>query len=153
MPGPLPKPAHKAQGHREHRELQVLPAILGITAPPPTGILKKTADRWAAFWDSPVARAADPITDLPAIARLFQAYDELERVGPAFRKARIVEGSTGQPTLNPLAKYIATLTTEITALEDRFGLTPKSRLALGIAIGQAKASLNDLITAVAYDDE
>lgn len=154
MPGPLPKPAHKAQGHRPHAALQILPAsaIADKAPPPPAGLLKKTAEQWAAFWMSPVASAADPITDLPAIARLFTAYDELERVGPVFRKQRIVEGSTGQPTLNPLSKYIAQLTTEIVALEDRFGLTPKSRLALGIAIGQAKASLNDLITAVEYDD-
>jgi phage terminase small subunit len=119
---------------------------------PPAGLLKATGARWATFWTSPVAAAADPVTDLPAVERLFRAYDEVERAGRAFRKQRIVPGSTGQPTLNPLGRYIAQLTSEITALEDRLGLTPKARLALGIQMGEARRTLDDLIAQAGYDD-
>jgi phage terminase small subunit len=153
MPGPAPKPEHKRQGHRTRPSLAVVPPSPAVDVPsPPSGLLKVTTGRWEAFWSSPVASAADPVSDLPAIERLFRAYDEVERAGRAFRKQRIVPGSTGQPTLNPLGKYIAQLTTEITGLEDRLGLTPKARLALGIQLGEARRSLNDLINEVGYDD-
>jgi P27 family predicted phage terminase small subunit len=133
-------------------------ALLPSSAAPdvpaaPSGLLAVTQARWAAYWGSPVAAAADPVTDLAAVERLFIAYDELTRAGRAFRKQRVVEGSMGQPTLNPLNRYIAQLTTEIMQLEDRLGLTPKARLALGIQLGEARRSLNDLISESGYDDD
>jgi P27 family predicted phage terminase small subunit len=153
MPGPAPKPEHLRQGHRKRPALTVSGPSVPVDVPaPPSGLLKVTSARWDAFWRSPVAAAADPVTDLPAVERLFRAYDEVERAGRAFRKGRIVQGSTGQPVLNPLSRYIAQLTSEITGLEDRLGLTPKARLALGIQMGEARRSLNDLIQEAGYDD-
>ena len=60
------------------------------------------------------------------------------------RKARLVEGSQGQPRINPLFTTIATMDAEIRQLEDRFGLSPRARLALGIQLGEAHRSLADL---------
>ena len=153
MPGPVPKLPEKRQRRNKRPEVRVLPFVGSAPPAPPSGLLKATVARWEAYWASPVAAAADRVTDLPALERLFRSYDEVERAGRAFRRERIVAGSTGQPTLNPLGRYIAQLTTEITGLEDRLGLTPKARLALGIQLGEARRSLNDLISEVGYDDD
>ncbi len=55
----------------------------------------------------------------------------------AFRRERFVTGSQGQPVLNPLAGYIATLEAAISRAEAEFGLGPLSRMRLGIATGEA----------------
>lgn len=68
------------------------------------------------------------------------------------RKDRLVPGSMGQLTLNPLLKYAESLQKEIRALEDRFGMSPKARMALGIAFGEAARSLSDLNRMLEYDD-
>ena len=46
--------------------------------------------------------------------------------------------------INPLYSAMLKLDAEIRQLEDRIGMNPKSRVALGISIGQAKKSLADL---------
>jgi P27 family predicted phage terminase small subunit len=152
MPGPLPK--HPDRRHRRNvRDVRVLPLEVSQAAPPaPTGLLKSTIARWEAYWRSPVAAAADPVTDLPLIERYFRALDELERCGRVFRKARVTAGSQGQIVLHPLARYLSQLSSELMALEDRLGLSPKSRAQLGMAIAEAQKTLGDL-AAIGYDDE
>lgn len=99
-----------------------------------------------------MAAAVDTSSDLPALHRLFGLYEERERAFRGMRRRRIVAGSTGQPSLNPLAKYLAYLDDGIRALEDRFGLTPMARLKLGIAVGEARRSLEELNLAIADED-
>ena len=142
-----------AVGHRDHQVLTLSRPSLPSVPPAPNGLLKSTELRWAAYWSSPVSSAADPVTDRPALERLFQCYDEHDRVGRAFRKQRTTEGRDGGERVNPLLTYLRYLGVEITKLEDRFGLTPRSRLALGVTLGAAKRSLSDLITEVGYDDD
>lgn len=61
-------------------------------------------------------------------------------------------GSTGQLALHPLYKHVSTLDEKITALEDRFGLTPLARLKLGAQLGDAAKSLDQLNRALTEDD-
>jgi len=105
--------------------------------------LKVTRGRWDAFAASPAAGFVEA-SDLPALTRLFGHYDELERSLRAFRKERFVEGYNGQPRLNPISKYVTELEGSIRQLEDRFGLTPKARLQLGMEFGTARRSLREL---------
>ncbi|MGI9043503.1 MAG: P27 family phage terminase small subunit [Gemmatimonadaceae bacterium] len=142
-----------AVGHRDHQVLTLSRPSLPSVPPAPVGLLKATEAKWEAYWLSPVSSAADPVTDRPALERLFQCYDEHQRVGQAFRKQRTVDSRDGGERVNPLLSYLRYLSLEITKLEDRFGLTPRSRLALGVTLGQAKRSLSDLITEVGYDDD
>ena len=53
-------------------------------------------------------------------------------------------GSTGNWALQPRLRLEERLSREIMAYEDRFGMTPLSRMRLGIAIGQAAESLDGL---------
>jgi P27 family predicted phage terminase small subunit len=110
----------------------------------PKDWLKVTKKRWEAFWGSEVAGAVDPATDSGALTRLFGFYDEVERATRAVREQRFVEGSRGQARLNPAAKYVVELETAVRALEDRFGMTPRARLQLGIDFATAQRSLAKL---------
>ena len=60
------------------------------------------------------------------------------------RKDRLVVGSQGQAVLNPLYSAMLKIDAEIRQLEDRLGMNPKSRISLGIQLGQMKKTLADL---------
>jgi P27 family predicted phage terminase small subunit len=99
---------------------------------------------WKTLWSTPMAQTFDRVTDLPALTRLFQLKDDRERIYRAVRKKWLVKGSVGQIVVNPLVKQIREMDTEIRQLEDRFGLTPMSRLKLGVQFGEAHRSLDAL---------
>jgi P27 family predicted phage terminase small subunit len=110
----------------------------------PREFLVQTRRVWEAFWGSELAQAVDAATDAHALRRLFSLFDERERAYRAFREKRLVRGSQGQLVLNPLWRHAAVMDSEIRQLEDRFGLTPRARLALGITLGEAQKSLEDM---------
>ncbi len=142
MPGPIPKPDDRRQRQNTRPELPT--TAPGPAPDPPAGLLKTTRDQWETYWRSSLARYVDQDTDRPAIERLFTLYDERERALQGYRKSRLVKGSQGQPVLNPLARLMSTLDSEIRQLEDRLGLNPKARATLGITFGEAARSLADL---------
>jgi P27 family predicted phage terminase small subunit len=103
-----------------------------------------TVERWHFFWESKLARNVEP-SDEGALRRLFRLYDEIERMWDAVEETgRVVEGSQGQPRPNPLFKQIETFQAEARQLEDRFGLSPMSRLKLGVQFADAHLSLSAL---------
>ena len=111
----------------------------------PAGLLKTTRNRWDAYWASPVAKLADPVSDLPALERLFRLYDDLERSHQSVRKAgHMVEGSQGQAVMNPLLRHMQTVMAEVRQLEDRFGLSPRARLGLNLTLGATAKTIADL---------
>ena len=55
--------------------------------------------------------------------------------------------------MNPAARELATLDGRLLALEDRFGITPLARMKLGIAIGEAARSLEDLNAEFEEDED
>lgn len=153
MPGPTPKPPSQRQRRNRPKDMRVIPGGLANreVPPPPDGLLKQTRETWDRYWRSDIAQLAEPDTDLEALERLFSLYDERRRAYRSFRKERFVEGSKGQRVLNPLGRLISDLDKEIRMLEDRFGLTPKSRLALGISFGEMTKSMSDLNRELAED--
>ena len=132
------KPVALAQGHRA-RTVAPLRIVSGVAdqPEPPRGLLKRSRDHWEAFWASDVARAVDPLADAQRLERWITQVDEWNRGMAAFRRERFVLGSQGQPVLNPLAAYLAKLETAIASSECEFGMTPLSRMRLGIATGEA----------------
>lgn len=137
--GRLPKPVGTAQGHRRHRSAALTKADRQRRIPrPPTGLLQINKKRWRAYWESNLAKAADRAVDLPRIERWIGVLDEYDRLNEVFKQTRLVKGSTGQPTLNPLAGYLISLLAELRAAETELGMTPLARQRLGIAYGQAR---------------
>ena len=147
---------------RDHNPKQLLDAVGGqLVAPeehpePPDGLLQETLDRWTAFWDSPVAALIDRTSDLPALHRLFELYDDATRYRMQIREAAMVRGSKGQWVRNPFVKDLKDTNSAILALEDRFGLSPRARLSLNLSlVGAAKtyADLNENLGVGDYDDD
>ena len=75
--------------------------------------------------------------------RLATLIDERERI---LNKQRKIVWSLiqGQAVLNPLYSAMLKIDAEIRQLEDRLGMNPKSRISLGIQLGQMKKTLADL---------
>ncbi|MER5912329.1 P27 family phage terminase small subunit [Streptomyces sp. NPDC001982] len=146
--GPTPKDPDRRQRRNAAQDLAVVAeAAVDLPEPPnpPAGLLKRTRERWAEYWASPVARLADPVSDLPALERLFVLYDDLERSNATVkRRGHMVTGSQGQAVLNPLLRHIQVTQGEVRQLEDRFGLSPRARLSLNVTLGEAAKSLADL---------
>ena len=144
MGGSPKKPADR----RHNSKTQDVGVIAqGVSRPVPAadGAWREaTVERWAAFWSSPLASQVES-SDEGAFRRLFKLYDEIDRLWEAVdATGRIVEGSQGQPRPNPLFKQVQEFQAEARQLEDRFGLSPLSRLRLGITFADAQASLDGL---------
>ena len=138
----------KPVDQREHR---IRPKVVDIGAYKKRDIpqlkgryIKNTKLWWEDFWNSDLASAIDTKSDQSAVYRLATLIDERERVYKQAKKDRLVVGSQGQVVLNPLYSAMLKLDAEIRQLEDRIGMNPKSRVSLGIQIGQAKRTLADL---------
>lgn len=138
-----PKPID-LRANRERRRNPLLGPTSRIAQapPPPAGLLIASRTSWAAYWTSPLARLVEPDTDLPALARLWTLYDEMARMSRVARAQRVVAGYRGQPRPNPLYRVMAGIEIAILSLEDRFGLSPRARLQLGIYATRSLADLN-----------
>ena len=149
-PGGRPRkpPEERVRGSRTPT-FSVEPGRVGPVPPHPDDFTAETIARWEAFWKSDVAQVVDATTDMPAVLRLFRAYQRHDHLTAEVTKRPFVQGSKGQPVVTPAAKLLDTTTREIERMEDRFGLTPKSRLQLGIEDKSTGPSIDDLNRAVA----
>jgi P27 family predicted phage terminase small subunit len=155
------KPPGAQQDRRPSRvglALQVVdgtPAEIPAPPSPAGGLLKSTRDLWDTYWRSAIASAALEVDRLGVLERWIVARDEWMRATNAFRRKRIVEGSQGQPVLNPLASYIASREATMAKCEAELGGSPMARLKLGITVGQAKLTAHELnrMTETADDDQ
>lgn len=111
--------------------------------PPPAGTLAATKAWWNEFWKSRHATAMTPV-HMPVLERLVWCYDELRRTQKVVSKARMVQGSQGQPVANPLIGYTMTLQKEIRSLEAELGIGLKSASNLGITMGQEALTAQQL---------
>lgn len=147
--GPAPKDAAARQRRNAPRALELVAAVGAQVAalkapPPPDGLLKRTVERWEAFWTSPVASLVDRTSDMPALERLFELYDDCARFRRSIRDNPMIEGSQGQMVRNPFVKDLKDSQAEVRQLEDRFGLSPRARLGLNLTLGATAKTLADL---------
>ncbi len=122
--------------------------VVNLSAPvvppePPADLLAETLAAWDAYWSADVAQVATEV-DVPALRRLFTYYDQHARAMATAIAEPAVSGSTGQIKVNPFAEYALKLEAVILRLENELGLTPMSRMRLGIATGEAAASLDQM---------
>jgi P27 family predicted phage terminase small subunit len=145
MPSPK-KPADRRQNHKT-KDVGLVPVVPSGSRLVPSADgswREQTVERWVQFWGSPLASQVES-SDEGAFRRLFWIYDELDRLRQAIEETgRVVEGSQGQPRPNPLYKQVESFQAEARQMEDRFGLSPLSRLRLGITFADAQASLDGL---------
>lgn len=155
MPGPPPKPKDVRQNWIKKPEFTVVQSLPVAIPEAPAGLLKATVVRWESYWQSQVAQIARDSggIDLPGLERWILNVDEWSRAMRALRRKRIVLGSMGQPSLNPLAGYLAQREAAIVAAEQAYGMTPMARLRLGIAVGQAKLTAQALNAQLEASDD
>lgn len=152
MPAPK-KPEGRRQAHNADRYKVLALAERPISVPkPPDGLLKATKDMWIEFWSSDVARAVQP-ADVDGLVRLIQYRDEWQRLMDAYRKCRFVEGSTGQVKVNPALTSALALEGAMGKLAADLGLSPMARMRLGIAVGQATKTIEELRNAADPDED
>lgn len=131
----------------ESRQRRNLPTTLSsensvpltVTPSPPADLPTHLSAQWTALWTSPVAALMDPVSDLPAVRRLFELYTLADRV-----QEQLVDGDALD---SGLLSARVKLASEIRLAEGQLGLSPRSRLALGIALlaGQKASSLDDAV--------
>lgn len=159
MPGPKAKSALSPRAKpRKHEFGVVARRSLPETPRCPDRLagkepLASTVEAWDRLWRSDVVQVVDLQSDMESVVRWASLLDERERAFRVFRRQRIVQGSAGQPTLNPLWAVVRACDGELRALEDRIGLTPKARLMLGITYAEAGKSLDELNRLMEVDDD
>lgn len=122
----------------------MLEAPLTLAPKAPKGLGKRAKSLWKSYWASPVAAAIEISADGYLVERWIRLVDELETVYPEFQDERVVTGSMGQLTLNPLGKYISDLQGQIARLEAQLGMGPLNRMRLGVAVGESKLTADKL---------
>jgi P27 family predicted phage terminase small subunit len=107
---------------------------------------------WDRWWSSDLSQIVDLQSDMLAMERWILAVDEWLRLKLIIDEQPTTEGSTGQLRVNPLATRLKEVEAVISKYEDQFGMTPMSRMRLGIKLGEAAASLSALLDDLDDDD-
>lgn len=150
--GPISKP----DGRRQRRNKPKSDYVLGKGIKKPKAskdLLSVTVEKWDAFWKSDLAKTMRE-EQLPMIVRLFDRYDERERAVRVIRQdGRLTRGSQGQLVLHPLQRLIDSCETAILQLEDRLGVSPRSRVNAGGQGAGLPGSLDDVNRRLSGDAE
>jgi P27 family predicted phage terminase small subunit len=117
----------------------------------PRGLRKVARDEWKSFFASPLSSLVNLDTDMDALRDWALLVSERERLREEYTKTPLTIGASGSLIENPLGRVIARYTNQINRYRDQFGMTPLSRMRLGIAVGQAAEVLDSLNTT--RDDE
>ena len=140
MPNPRSK---RPQGHRQQKVV-ALRAVPTLEPPePPENLCAFALTLWREIWTTDVSKAIEA-SDHYALRRWIEAVDERERYLEAARDNPTVEGSKGQPVVNPLLKLARAAEDRIEHFEQQFGMTPKARADLGLAAGNAALTAEEL---------
>jgi P27 family predicted phage terminase small subunit len=144
--GPLPKEEGARQNRRARSSLRLIDKYeteKPAAPDPPDGLSDARIDDWYRYFGSQLAGLVQE-TDMSAVRRLWNYYQQHDELTAIFAKSRLVAGSTGQPRMNPAADALLKLETAILRLENELGLTPSARLRLGITFADATNSLEKL---------
>lgn len=152
---PRRKPA-TARQNRETRDIGLVRRANGTVPDCPKvngkAMLPAVVAAWSMFWSSDVAGLVVD-ADRLALERLFGMYDLRERMMRTYLVEPFSSGSTGQLKIHPAGAEVASLDARILQLEDRFGITPAGRLKLGIVLGAAAKSLEEMNATFNEDTE
>jgi len=123
-----------------------LPVLRDSTVAIPEAPAGVDVAMWQQLWSSSVSRAWDVAVDgivveryLDTFRRWTAAKEQLERLN-----SPITMGSQGQPVLHPITRYIDSLESRLAQLEKELGLTPMARARLGLTIGTAQLTAEQI---------
>lgn len=145
--GPIAKRTGRQRNQRPTGDARLARFLEPEDVEPSPRWLAPTREAWVDYLASPIVSVVDPI-DVPALRRLFDAYDLYGRLWWRWMHlldeegdgALLGEGSGGQAVVHPLLASLRTVEQTMKELETRFGITPQSRARLGIDLGAAAAA-------------
>lgn len=165
MPTPSKAPEDRLGHHAPPTDLETMPGPgVEVAIPrPPIGLSAGLRRSWDGLWRSPVAKLFDPVSDLPVVSRLYYLYKLSDRIARQIDKAdpeRLVTLMEDEDPTEETRRLIAEIAaavaswnatvatqvrvaTEVRQLETTLGISPKARLALGVALGQVDRSAID----------
>lgn len=153
LTGPPPKPDGMRQRRNKKPEISLRDeSVLDLMPAAPADLPETLLDFWREFWSSRVALAIEPKTDMPAIVRLFQLYAERAKLVEIYKMGPL-DKKTGR--LGPICDLLSMCDDKILKLEDRFGLSPISRLRLGLKLdspARPKAKQQEMPKRTTVDD-
>ena len=147
----MSRPSANPQGNASGRpgaDLEPIDHAEPFEAPPAPAVLSEVAASvWLAVWNAG-REAYNLKTDSYAIER----YSEMQArraklLGELDEEGWTTTGSTGNLVAHPAAKLLDSVDGKLLALEDRLGLSPESRLRLGIATVEKESKLRDFLNA------
>lgn len=129
-----------------------LPALAASTVTPPAlpalpgklKYLKATVEAWTALWAEPQAEHLTGVQKVVAL-RWVRAFDEWLRALDSVVQAPMVQGSQGQPVANPMMGWVTSREAEMEKCEKQLGIGLRNKADLGLTIGQAKITAQQLI--------
>ena len=141
--GPLPR----REGQKRPRDSTIVPmrTVKGglIERPKITrDWLEVTQRAWDAYWRSDLVQVVTEV-DLQAVRRLFDAYDRYDRLMDILLETPTVE-ARGEVRAHPAEMMAHRLDGQILKLEAELGLTPLARQRLGIAVGKATMTADEM---------
>ena len=119
-------------------------AYVDLVVPDPPDVDPELVEWWHRFFGSELAQAVYQPTDEPALRRLVELYQLRNDAYRIASETPTVRGGNNQITAHPLLKQITVYDSAIDRLEDRFGLTPRARLNLGLVIAEGTKRIEDL---------
>lgn len=146
---PQPKGDHPvgkrdAVSHRTYGALTVLEAKASRLPSLPRGYRRGVRKAWRDYWASPVSSAVDRNSDMTALLDWARARNDLEEQRELLdQEGLVIDGIKGLIP-NPRIAYVKHLTATISRAELEFGMTPLARSRLGVTIGQAKLTAQEL---------
>lgn len=128
-------------GGRDGVEVPEMPAH-----PDPGGEWQpSTVELWAGVWRSQVATAVDLDADRGKLLRWLFAWDQWLRTARVLAQEGPLDvGAQGGMIESPLARYLERQEKVIAAVEAEVGLGPYSRNRLGLVMGQAGLTAEEL---------
>jgi P27 family predicted phage terminase small subunit len=126
----------------------VVSAFPGGVPEPPEGLSERVRVWWFELFGSAAGRSFVQPSDVRALSNLAELYDMRDEAYRLGREEPMVVGGNGQVTMHPARAEVVRLQSAISSLEDRFGLTPRARQALGVQLVGATRSLEDMTLGV-----
>lgn len=143
MPRPKKTAGTAADPRNGHRASLDLPAATSLRPEMPTNLLDAGIRAWDDYWADPVS-AAFTGADSELVREYVRAVSRRDDYQAKLDAEPLTKGSQDQWVVSPWAKLLAREDALIQNARDRLGLSPKSRAALGLAIAEARKSLEDL---------
>lgn len=109
---------------------------------------------WEGIWLTTTAEVWNSDRDLylPALYRWIRLQDQLGLAHRAVQRLPMVAGSKGQMRRNPVFDSIPKLEDMIRRLDDQLGMTPLSRVRMGLPVGGTKESRTPEVAAAELDN-